>query len=545
MRTRLTYFIGHGQKLALRWPKLSGFLCGGALTLALPPIGLWPLVIIIFPVLYQLGVPAMQRGARAVFGLGWSFGFGFFLFGLYWMGSAFLVEAETYFWLMPFAVTLLPAGLAIFYGMALVFWAQVSRRFCAQNEFAQIVLFIIFIALAEYMRGHVLTGLPWNLIGMASLGWLPLAQTGAVWGVYGLGVWVLLLGVLPVLWHRYKAVAYGLALCFLVLLAHGMLREGMLREGVQRNDRAGETEIGRPTIRIVQPHLAQKEKWQSDLRQAHIQKTIKLTQWDMATPPDIVIWPETAVPSLLARDAALQADLNQILPKQTSLIIGSLRREWQADTARWQSFNSLFVWRAGQIEAVYDKHHLVPFGEYLPFQAQLEALGLRQLTQLRGGFTAGPAPQLMASKAGPSLIPPFTPMICYEVIFPRDSMPANPAQRGDWIVNITNDAWFGHTVGPHQHFAMAQMRAIEEGLPVARAANTGISGMIDPYGRVIQSLPLGVAGVVDATLPPALEPTLYARYGDKVFFALLLGLLILPVFITGFHQRLKADRSVS
>ncbi len=223
MRTRLTYFIGHGQKLALRWPKLSGFLCGGALTLALPPIGLWPLVIIIFPVLYQLGVPAMQRGARAVFGLGWSFGFGFFLFGLYWMGSAFLVEAETYFWLMPFAVTLLPAGLAIFYGMAL-FWAQVSRRFCAQNEFAQIVLFIIFIALAEYMRGHVLTGLPWNLIGMASLRLAAACPDGC-----GLGrIWFGCLGFAYLASCRFYGTDIrlwpGLALCFLVLLAHGMLR---------------------------------------------------------------------------------------------------------------------------------------------------------------------------------------------------------------------------------------------------------------------------------------------------------------------------------
>ncbi|MGC6475944.1 MAG: apolipoprotein N-acyltransferase [Parvibaculales bacterium] len=531
MRARLTYFVANGSKLARRWTKLSAFLSGCVLTLALPPVGLWPLVLIVFSSLYHLSAHTLQCGPRAAFGLGWSFGFGFFLSGLYWMGSAFLVEAETYFWLMPFAVTLLPAGLALFYGVAMIFWQQTCCRLWPQNMLAQIFLFIVCLSLAEYARGHIFTGLPWNLIGMVSLGWLPFAQTGAVWGVYGLGVWVLLLGIWPVLWRPYKALAYGLGICFLVLLAQGMLREDVLREGVQRGDKIGETEIGRPIVRIVQPHLEQKEKWQPDLRQAHIQKTIRLTQLDMAPPPDIIIWPETAVPSLLARDAALQADLTQLLPKQTSLIMGSLRREWQAGAARWQSFNSLFVWRAGQIEAVYDKHHLVPFGEYLPFQAQLEALGLRQLTQLRGGFAAGAAPQLITLKKAPSFVPPFVPMICYEVIFPRDSMPANPAQRGDWIVNITNDGWFVQTAGPHQHFAMAQMRAIEEGLPVARAANTGISGMIDPYGRVIQSLPLGVAGVIDVALPPALEATIYARFGDKIFFALLLGLLILPVFI--------------
>ena len=193
---------------------------------------------------------------------------------------------------------------------------------------------------------------------------------------------------------------------------------------------------------------------------------------------------------------------------------GSLRRKDREDGGRPISYNSLFVIQDGAVTAQYDKHHLVPFGEYLPLQPLLEALGLRQLTRLRGGFQAGPGPALLSAGS----VPPFVPMICYEVIFPRSSMPDT---RPGWLINVTNDGWFGQTAGPWQHFAMARMRAIEEGLPLARAANTGISALISPKGQIIGLVPLGETGVMDAALPSALETTIYARYGDMTFWGLL------------------------
>ncbi len=528
-------------RFTTKHPYLLNIFLGAGLVCALPPLGVWFLIFLILPLFYlsfekcenPFGAPLLRR----YFWRGWAFFFGYFLFGLYWMGSAFLVEGEIYIWMMPFAVTLLPAFLALFYGLAVMVWAALCHRYVVFGV-GRLLLFVLGMMLADYTRGHVLTGLPWNLPGMIALAWLPLAQTAALWGVYGLGIVIWLLGLLPVIFCQNKKIAIAFTVLFLALGIAGQQR-------LHQAEMALATTVlseKKPLIRIVQPNLKQKEKWQPALRAQHIQKTVALSVNKGAPVPDIIIWPETAIPALLVRDGDVRdfiqsafrtafrtAFRKSALSETVYLISGSVRQQWDDALARTISLNSLLLIRDGQVMAVYDKHHLVPFGEYLPYQALLEAIGLRQLTQLRGGFTSGAGPQLLRAEG----LPAFAPMICYEVIFPSTSV---PAERPAWLVNVTNDAWFGHTLGPWQHLAMAQMRAIEEGLPLARAANTGISAMISPYGEIQNHLPLGVAGSFDTPLPEPLQVTVYARYADLPFFIIL---VLLGLFAFAINMREK------
>jgi apolipoprotein N-acyltransferase len=223
-----------------------------------------------------------------------------------------------------------------------------------------------------------------------------------------------------------------------------------------------------------------------------------------------LIWPESAFPFFLTREPDALDQIADLLPEGTVLITGAVRApETVPNAAITRAYNSIYVIdHDGSILSIYDKVHLVPFGEYLPFQDQLERIGLLALTKVRGGFIAGPRRRALSVPRAPNVVP----LICYEVIFPGEAAPAG--ERAGWMLNLTNDGWFGASPGPYQHFAQARLRAIEEGLPLVRAANTGISAVVDPLGRVIASLPLGSEGVLDAGLPRALAPPPYARVGD-------------------------------
>jgi apolipoprotein N-acyltransferase len=261
------------------------------------------------------------------------------------------------------------------------------------------------------------------------------------------------------------------------------------------------------------------------MRQEFYRRLLAATRAPAQPTPDVVIWPETAVEFVLDRDPALQAEVAAAPGPGGRLVLGIRRAEPVADGWRW--FNSLAVLEPdGTAAAVYDKHHLVPLGEYVPLAPALARLGVPALATLtRTGFAAGPGPRLVAV-AG---VPPFLPLICYEAIFPNGLRA--PGGRPEWLVQVTNDGWFGRLAGPYQHFAQARMRAIEQGLPLARAANTGISAMIDPRGRIVSRLGLGVAGYFDAVLPAALPPTFYARFGDLPALLVILASLGLTVGI--------------
>jgi apolipoprotein N-acyltransferase len=283
-------------------------------------------------------------------------------------------------------------------------------------------------------------------------------------------------------------------------------------------------------LRLMQPNLQQDVKFNYAARYEVMNRYIALS--NRASGPDApgmkdvthLIWPESAFPFFLAREPDALAQITQLLPPNAVLITGAVRVAEPVNPTAPAVYNSIYVIdHAGSIVALYDKVHLVPFGEYLPFEKILARLGFQELTKQRGGFLAGDRRRLIAIPGAPVALP----LICYEIIFPGDVTPRG--QRPGWIVNVTNDGWFGISTGPYQHLQQARIRAIEEGLPLARAANTGISAVIDPLGRIVNSLPLGREGVIDSPLPRPIRAPLYARVGDAPAFVMVAIALFLVV----------------
>jgi apolipoprotein N-acyltransferase len=513
------------------WRRVAAAFGAGALAAAaMQPVLLWPVLFVSFPVLVWLidGI-FLERMARPLaglhaFALGWAFGFGYFLASLYWIGAAFLVDAQTYAWMMPIALAALPAGMALYWGAAIglaaFFWGPGLRR---------LLLLAAMLSFAEWLRGRLFTGFPWNALGYAAEAFDGLAQAAAYIGIWGLTFLVVLLALLPVLWGETEATRAGrLSAIGLFLLAVGLWAAGALRLQAAPDLRAPSV-----SLRIVQPNIPQSDKWRTENAARIFEDLIALTvapateEVQGGMQPTHIVWPESSVPFLIDEAPRALAMVAEALPDGAVLLMGSLRRAAreaeQTNDAR--VYNSLFaIDGLGRLRAVYDKWHLVPYGEYMPWAEWLEPLGLRRIVTVPGSFAAGAGIRTIAFEG----TPPFSPLICYEAIFPGDV--AEVGARPEWLLNITNDGWFGMTSGPYQHLAQARFRAIEEGLPMVRAANTGISAVIDAHGRVLERLPLGRRGVIDAALPAAIPPTLYSQFGDLAFF-LLLAMAVLAVLI--------------
>jgi apolipoprotein N-acyltransferase len=504
--------LGLAIILSWGWKRAVIALVAGALSaLAMAPFNAWPVLFLTFPVMVWLidGAGAGRlRGIPAAAMSGWWFGLGYFVPGLYWIGYAFLVDAPTFAWLMPFAVVGLPAYLALFtalgFGLARVFWTKDASR---------VVALAVSLTAGEWLRGHVLTGFPWNAFGYALTEPLALAQTASLVGLWGLTFLSVAIFASPAVLidgssrGRKPWIAPVMALSLLVAMAiFGAVRLHLHPTAT----------IANVKLRIMQPNLQQDVKFNYAAKPEVMQKYLTLS--DRASGPQstgvrdssILIWPESAFPFFLTREADAMAQIAGLLPEGTVLITGSVRAPDLPPGARiTRAYNSIYVIdHDGSVLSVYDKLHLVPFGEYLPFQGLMEKLGLVQLTKVQGGFIPGLQRRAMEIPRAPRALP----LICYEAIFP-----GNVAARDDrpgWIVNLTNDGWFGISTGPYQHLQQARLRAIEEGLPLVRAANTGISAVIDPVGRIVARLGLGVEGVLDSGLPSAIAPTIYARDGD-------------------------------
>ena len=510
--------------------RIVAFAAGALSVLALAPFFLWPVLFLTLPVLVWLLDAARSRARplKAAAGAGWWFGFGYFVAGLFWIGEAFLVEAEVFAVLLPFAVTLLPAGLALFWAAAAVLAALAWRR-----GIVRILALALALSAAEWLRGHVLTGLPWNVLGYAVTAPLPLMQSASVLGIYGLtlvAVPVLAAplvlaadvraGRVPAFWRP-----AGLVIAIAPLAA--MLAFGLLRLATDLP-----VASSAPRVRIVQPSVPQREKWRPENQRRIFELHLSLSHRDAAGAEDgaagiaLVVWPEAAMPFRPLDNPGVLSALGRMLPEGAHLAAGALRLVQGPGGAR-NVFNSLIVFGAGgRPLAVYDKQHLVPFGEYLPFQPFLEAVGLEQLTRLRGGFAAGPSPRPLLAVPG---LPPLGPLVCYEAIFPAAVVQG--VDRPAALLNVTNDGWFGNTTGPRQHLHQTRVRAVEEGLPVLRAANNGISAVIDARGRLVASLGLDAVGSIDARLPPPAPATLYGRFGDLAFVAAWLAVLLAAIVL--------------
>jgi len=513
----------------LKGLRRAGFatILGALSVLAFAPVHAWPVLFLAFGALVWLldGCCAQREGlwqrlkcARLV---GFWFGFGYFLAGLYWIAEAFLVEPWRHGWLLPFVMTAMPGGMALFYAaacvLAMILWLPGAGRIFA---------LAIAFGLAEFARGHVLTGLPWNLVGYGLLATLPLMQLAALFGVYALSLLAVLLFTSPaaIFAPAGTRLAGGkgtAALAALLVLLFGVgYVWGERRLASAPHDSTG------LRLRIVQANIDQADKWRPENSAEIFTDYLDLTKSAGLDGVNIVIWPETAVPFLLADTPEALTDIGDALPDGTSLLVGSARlaeeKDSQSEPSAPRIYNSLLVVDdQGRVRGSYDKIHLVPLGEYLPFQDFLESLGFMQLTGVRGGFSSGTGSPLLAVPGAPLA----RPLICYEIIFPDEI--ASRGARPGWLLNVTNDAWFGSSAGPYQHFHQAQVRAIEQGLPVARAANTGISAVIDPYGRILAEIGLGEQGVIDTDLPKAGPATFFVQFGIG------LEMLLLTLVLSG------------
>jgi apolipoprotein N-acyltransferase len=504
--------IASGIVLSWGWRRaLLAFVAGALSALAMAPFNAWPILFLTIPVMVWLidGAGAGRLGGIPAAALsGWWFGFGYFVAGLYWTGYALLVDADTFAWLLPFAIMGLPALLALFmafgFAMARLIWTADSFR---------ILSLACALTVSEWTRGHVLTGFPWNTLGYALTEPLALAQTASLIGLWGLTFVAVAVFASPAVLADDRSSTrrpwLALSLCVLVLIA--MAAYGAIRLGNQPTQF-----VDKVKLRLMQPNLQQDVKFNYSAKQMVMDKYLSLS--DRATGPQssgvrdttILIWPESAFPFFLSREADAMAQIANFLPPGTVLVTGAVRPPDQpAGTAVTRAYNSIYVIdHDGTILSIYDKLHLVPFGEYLPFQAVMEKLGFVQITKMRGGFIPGDRRRTMAVPNAPRMLP----LICYEAIFSGDIVPAD--ERPGWIANLTNDGWFGISTGPYQHLQQARVRAIEEGLPVVRAANTGISAVIDPLGRIVVHLALGTEGVLDSGLPKALSNTAFSRVHD-------------------------------
>ncbi len=505
------WFLGRG-----RWSRrLVLMICGAIAALAFPPVNALPLFAIGIVGLIWAAETAECR--RSAFAVGWWWGFGHFLAGFFWIANSFLIDPIRFGWMVPPVIAGLAAYMALSPALAVAAaWHKTA------SPLARVLLLAATWTIAEWLRGHLFTGFPWNLSAYVWSLDPALMQSAALWGAWGLSfLTILLAGLLSLMGRgnrRSDLRAGGVFLALLVVL-YGF---GAWRLGTSEAEVA-EANQSAITLRLVQGNIDQWEKLTGAHRDRDIAQHLRLTTMMPGLEQvRAAIWPETAATVFLDRMPDWRAYVAAAAPPGGLLITGTLRGDPpQGEPDRY--WNSLAVIDPeSRIVATADKFHLVPLGEYVPLRDIIGPF-VGKLTAGAGDFSAGPGPVTVRAPG----LPPFSPLICYEVIFP--GAVSDPADRPDWLLNVTNDGWFGRSPGPYQHFAIARFRAVEEGLPMARAANTGISAMVDPFGRVVAALPLGTEGALDVLLPAPLTPTVFARTG-----LLLPGMLVFLALASGF-----------
>ena len=503
------------------WPRRLAAAAAGAIgALALAPLNIGPALVVTMTVAVWLldGVAGSgtagfdRRAAAAGFGIGWWLGFGYFLAGFWWLGAAFIIDPE-FTWLLPVGVLGMPAGLALFpavgFALARLLWVPGPGR---------VLALALGLGVTEWARGHLFTGFPWNSFGMGLGGTLVTAQAAALVGLDGLTFLTVALCAAPATLFDARTGAGRVAPPALALAVTALLAA----YGGARLLATAQAFVPKVVIRIMQPGLRPDADFTFENRHAIVTRYIDLSKQDdpakhiALSDVTMLVWPESAFPFILARDGEELARIGAALPPTTTLVTGAAREEDYAPSkdrpAHSEFFNTISVVApGGDIVASYDKIHLVPFGEYLPFNALFRRLGLRNFVPVPGGFEPGRVRRPLPVRG----MPLASPLICYEAIFPGEVMLRGDAvARPKYLLNVTNDGWFGLTSGPSQHFAQARLRSIEEGLPMVRGAATGVSAVIDPLGRIVASLPLGATGILDAALPEPLSAPPFARFGS-------------------------------
>lgn len=525
------------------WQRQGVAMLAGALTaLALPPVYALPVCFITFPLLTFLldGIHTRHDGqtakrARLTFLTGWSFGFGYFVAGLWWIAHAMLIDPASYWWAIPLAVFGLPAVLAVYWGLATLLAFPLW-----QKGYGRLLALAFGFGVAEWLRGVLFTGFPWNAIGYTAMPIPLLMQPAAVFGLYGMNALAVLVFATPALAAGEHIRKTGFAITALLVAAALGFSLTRLPETMPAAD------ANSLAVRLIQPSVPQDEKAGHETLRANFEHHLRLTSAaphtarQAAAIPQLIIWPETSVPYPLETPGLLPQIAARLQHNQQALV-GAIRMK--RDNSRYHYFNSMqLIDHQGRIKASADKVHLVPFGEYMPFGTLFRRLGIQGIAEIAGGYSVGDKRRTITLSDGTVILP----LICYEIIFPTGLDYEGPAP--DMLVNISNDAWFGNTPGPRQHLLQAQLRAVEQGLPVLRATNNGISAVIDPYGRITAMLGYDQIDFIDAYVPAKIIPfwrggvgTMQAFALFTILFAASAVLLFVPRIF--FHHKQPIDNS--
>ncbi|WP_208249124.1 apolipoprotein N-acyltransferase [Rhizobium sp. T1470] len=472
-------------------------LAGAFGVLALPPFGFFAAMFVSFTLLVWLidgSAAAPESGLIGrlwpSFAVGWLFGFGYFVAGLWWLGHALMIDAEAFAWALPLAILGLPAVLAIFYGVA----AALARTMWSDGM-GRIAALAASFGLLEWLRSVLFTGFPWNAVGYGMTPVPLMMQSAHVIGIMGITSLSVFIFAAPALLGTRQGAKLGLSLAALLFAVH-IGYGAYILFGPQP---APAPDSKSPVIRLVQPMIEQTAKMDNDADRAAIfEKHLKLSvepPKDGGRKPDIIVWPETSIPFILTDNQDALSRIADTLDDNQILIAGAVRVEDMGPGNPPRYYNSIYVIDGrGQIAGAADKVHLVPFGEYVPFESILDDFGIQNVVEMPGGFSPAATRQLLTLPTGIK----FYPLVCYEIIFP-DEMTGDLGV-ANAILNDTNDAWFGATPGPYQHFQQARLRAVETGLPLIRNGNSGISAIVNARGEVIAGLGLNETGFVDATI---------------------------------------------
>lgn len=524
--TNLLASLAQGVILSWGWRRRAIAFASGAIgALALPPFSLIaamaaPLAVAVWLIDGSVAGRRTIGGLGAAFSAGWWWGFGYFIAGLWWVGVACLVDVEKFAWAMPLGVLALPAGLALFpaggFVLARLLWTPGPAR---------VLALALGLGLSEWARSLTFTGFPWNDLGMTIGANLTLAQIASLVGLHGLTFVAIAIFAAPATLWRIGENRLSLAPTFLAALALALIAIF----GFVRLMTPASPAVPGAKLRLIQPAISQGASFAPENRDAILASYFALSNRKTVAAPHGVkdvthlIWPESAFPFILSRDAQALGDIADFLRDGATLVTGAARVELNGGREP-EYFNSIEVLdRRGLSRERYDKQHLVPFGEYVPFESWLESIGVTQFVQVPGGFTAGTGRRTLRIPG----LPEATPMLCYEAIFPNELGDVlSGARRPEWLLNLTDDAWFGLTPGPYQHYVEARLRAIELGLPMVRVANSGISAVVDGLGRKTAGMPLGAEGVLDFELPKPLPPSWQSRFGSLGAGLIAVSLLI-------------------
>jgi apolipoprotein N-acyltransferase len=509
------------KNLVEQHPRKIIFSSGLLSALAFAPFNLMIILFLCLPIFYLIISNSINHKKAFVNGL--IFGYGFFLAGIYWIAISLLVDVKRFAWLIPFALTIIPGFLALYFGVLASLFYLIVNRFKIIFSYQKIILLAILWVIIEMMRSTLFSGFAWNLLGYSALFSIAFSQIASLFGVYFLSFFIVLIALTPLYFFEKKL--NKIDKIFLVILSIFAITN--FGYGLVKLSSNTITDSLKPiTIRIVQANINQEMKWDQQQKYQNLIKHIDLTRSKSLENIDAVVWSESSVPYIIEDNDQLLKILKLATSKNSILITGALRVERNHNQEIEKIFNSVFVIDNNSVSDSYDKHHLVPFGEYVPLQKFLSFLFIDnivdKITAGGMGFSSGlGAKTINTNKFS------FNPLICYEVIFSSEII--NKNQKPDLFINVTNDAWFKNSSGPYQHLASAQMRSIEYSIPMIRVAGTGVSAGIDSYGRIVDKIALNQEGVSDVKLFKNQYKSFYHQYGNYPLL-LIMGILLLIVF---------------